>query len=303
MLVKLYAEPVEKTGSTVARAPARLVYPGRRYHLNLSEGSLPDGAIADYRLSPAAAELLPLNVAQSSPSGFLYDDLADSAAKAWILDDEASASSAQRYRLATNALTLAEQNLEGPLLRSSGEDALLYLQPHFRLHYAADEYSARLGVVHLVQSQRFLTLDDGEQLPLLETAEPVLYRLCAHGGDAVQPMGPAFYLGERRELRYAFNVSQRIPNQIEGRGVETVTVLEQYRTFFLQRPTGAQPHDTIWIPALAPITWGWSIRVGRRFDGEWDILRRKLVMPTVGHDGLEFPLWESNHLAFVQSDA
>jgi hypothetical protein len=50
----------------------------------------------------------------------------------------------------------------------------------------------------------------------------------------------------------------------------------------------------IWVPALTPVMWGWSIRVGRRTDGEWGILRRKLLMPTSLDAGPELPLWQTD---------
>ena len=74
-----------------------------------------------------------------------------------------------------------------------------------------------------------------------------------------------------------------------------MTILEQYQTYFLQRELPFS-QDNIWTPTCAPVSWGWSIRIARRHDGEWGIARQKLLMPALDHNGLALPAWEGNSL-------
>jgi hypothetical protein len=96
---------------------------------------------------------------------------------------------------------------------------------------------------------------------------------------------------------YHLTLRQTIPDQYQEKTVESVTVLEQYKSYFMQRERSDSAERVIWTPLLEAVNWGWSIRVGYRADGELGILRRKLMLPAVGNDGLELPQWQTNHLA------
>lgn len=52
--------------------------------------------------------------------------------------------------------------------------------------------------------------------------------------------------------------------------------------------------------AAPPVTWGWSICVAKNGADEWAIVRRKLMLPTVGHEGLQLPHWHNQLIACEQ---
>ncbi len=78
-----------------------------------------------------------------------------------------------------------------------------------------------------------------------------------------------------------------------------MTVLEKYISYFMQRPVTVCEKDAIWIPASAPVIWGWSIRSEQDEKEGWVIIRCKLVTPQAGHDGYEVPQWRHNAVDFI----
>jgi hypothetical protein len=110
-------------------------------------------------------------------------------------------------------------------------------------------------------------------------------------------------LGESQPYRISSTISQAIPEQWHGQAVVDLVVMERYSSYLLQRATLAEDNQTLWTPLYFPISWGWSIRAGRRYDGEWDIMRRKLMLPITGQDGLQFPLWRDNSLQCSRRNA
>ena len=287
-IIPLYPESTPAAAAGDAPAKTRL-YPGRSYRFDFPDKEAdppPGGMVGNYRFDSHQARL---DAVTHDGGAYVYET--DAALSGdWAYHGEPG----RACRFAGNRLTLDSTEMNGPEL--SDEEALttLSLQPMFRLSYHTDAYAAQLGVIHLVQSQRFVTLADGERLELLEAEQPVLYLVAE---QAIETLGPAQPPGRHQDYRYRIDVRQAIPSRLNDVAVESVTVLEQYRSYFMQREAGQDEGQVIWIPALAPVTWGWSIRVGRRADQHWGILRRKLILPTVGHDGLEFPLWEDNHLS------
>jgi len=247
--------------------------------------------VGGYQFDAQAARLQAIEHTDGTALAYIYDFDACRAFSDWrpICDDAADAG--QAYHLSLNRLTLESSEMVGPDLVSEGSLTYLRMQPVFHLLYDTDVQAAELGAVHLLQSQRFVSLADGDRFELLEAEQPVLY-LGSVG--VMDPLGPPQQLGQHQGYRYPLTIQQEIPSQLNGIEVESVTVLEHYQSYFMQREVAAESEQLIWTPAMAPITWGWSIRVGRRADHEWGILRRKLILPTVGHDGLEFPLWEDN---------
>jgi hypothetical protein len=200
------------------------------------------------------------------------------------------------HAVKSNHLQMQATQLQGPELITEGEETSLCLTPSFDCHFVTDQQAASLGVIHLLESQRIALLDDGRQYYLLETGDkPVLY-LETEDDEAVKPIITRQESGMKQAYHYQCTVSQAIPDEIDGQAVISVTVLERYSSYFMQRPLLAE-ETSIWVPVYAPISWGWSMRIGRRYDGVWAMQRRKLVLPTTGHDGLQLPVWRSNSLA------
>jgi len=201
------------------------------------------------------------------------------------------------YKLKSNHLRLDDMQLQGPDLSSDGENTYLWLAPSFDFHFITDQQAAGLGVIHLVQSRRFAVLEDGTEYPLLETDDNTVLYLTADDDEVVKPVITLQDKGLNQSYNYGCTVSQMIPDEIAGQAVTSLTVLEQYTSYFMQHPLPQGERASIWLPVYAPISWGWSIRVARRFDGDWSIQRRKLILPTCGHEGTQLPLWKNNSRA------
>jgi len=198
--------------------------------------------------------------------------------------------------LRTNRMVVNKAELVGPAITVRDDLTSLTLTPRFDLTFSADSYAAQLGVVNLVQATRFITLRNSEEITVLNTGDdgtPVLYLENPQDNQAIKQVAEQQKSGETQHT-FTCEISQQIPNEVAGEAVATVTVLEQYWSYFMQRALSPEDQHSIWTPAYAPISWGWSIRVGRRTDGEWGILRRKLILPTTGHDGFQLPVWTDN---------
>lgn len=278
------------------------LYLGRRYHIEDASRpalALSHGLVGDYRIELQRAEVLPVtlqgthgvcyfwdtDVALSTPSKPLHPE------HALALDD---------YALRGNSIQIAHATLNGPELIEADGATRLTLAPQFELVFHTDCYEAMAGVIHLVQAQRFIRLDDGTSVVLLDSHAhdaPVLYLENDQDDRPVKTIVTRQSTGGAHSYDHTFRIGQSIPDEHHGRAVESVTVLEQYTSYFMQREVGQPENTAIWTPACAPIAWGWSIRVERRFDGPWCLARRKVMMPVGGHDGLELPVWTTNTLA------
>ncbi len=158
--------------------------------------------------------------------------------------------------------------------------------------------AVHLGLLSLVETQCFAQLKNGERFTLRESGEgnPVLYLTDSIGPhDVITSILEINGSADSLQHSHRITLTQPIPDQLEGSEVETLTVLEQYTTFFMQRELPFS-QENIWTPLCPPVTWGWSMRVAKRHDGDWCIVRQKLLTPTVGHNGLEMPVWEGNQL-------
>jgi len=166
----------------------------------------------------------------------------------------------------------------------------------FEFVFSTQLPAVRLGMLSLVESQCFAQLKNGERHILRDNdnEQPRLY-LPAAGNqyavpcpilDAESGMAPS---QDQLEIRLAWS----LPQHLDGQETETLTVQEQYTSFFMQRELPFS-QDNIWTPVCAPISWGWSMRVAKRSDGDWCIVRQKLLTPAVGHNGLVMPEWEGN---------
>lgn len=287
---------------------------GQRYSIGCQDISVLNsihGVIGGYRLNAQCAEIIPLSsitptitaTGQLLPCYFwdasvdlsrLEDDLIVGA-KDQIkpLNRPLKKSRIKANRLVQNLATL-----NGPQLSVHNEVTMLSLSPRFDFTFSTDDYAAQIGVINLVQSNRFIRLENNNEINLLDTSvedTPVLYLENPQDDQPIKYVSAQQKLGVTSEHSFDFTISQAIPDSVGDEKVETVTVLEQYCSYFMQRAV-LNGDQSIWTPVYAPITWGWSIRVGRRTDGEWGILRRKLILPTTGNDGLHLPEWRSNTL-------
>ena len=212
--------------------------------------------------------------------------------------------------LASNSLQLLHPTLvgpdivEGPNAGGAGHTYWLTVKAEFPLIYRSSDFAARLGEIRLVESQRFFTLQDGTRQPLLDTGdEPALYLEPGEEPTVLRQQTPWQPQGESVDYRFDYRISQRLPVEVGGQLVQSVTVLEQFTSYFLERPWSGCPGDSVWVPAMAPVSWGWSMRAESgesEPDGSgtgrsgWQITRRKLMLPTVGHEGWSLPEWSSN---------
>ncbi|MYM64899.1 hypothetical protein [Pseudomaricurvus sp. HS19] len=238
----------------------------------------PAGLVGGLDYSVGAGRVLP---AAGTEPGFLWD---------W----DAMPAGDRDNALASNSLQLQNPTLLGPEIYSVRNTHWLTVKAEFPLHYRSRDFAARLGEIRLVESQRFLTLQDGSRRAILDTGdEPVLYLEPGEEATVLRQQTPWQPQGESRDYCFDYRISQRLPIEAEGQLVQGVTVLEQFTSYFLERPLSDRPGESIWVPAAAPVSWGWSMRAEPQ-DGGWAITRRKLILPTVGHEGWVLPEWGSN---------
>ena len=210
----------------------------------------------------------------------------------------ATALTPDTFTLADNCLRICASSILGPELIQVEDLTRLRMQPIIDLDYQADYFPAQVAELRVVASQRFLALHNGQTQVLTQTDETlgpalVLSPLLRQENDAellTQLFAPVLLHG-RQQLRADTPVFQTIIAEYNGEAVASVTVLEQYTSYFLQRYNDTQRLGC-WVPALPPVTWGWSIRVAKNGADEWAIVRRKLMLPTVGHEGLQLPYWQ-----------
>lgn len=287
------------------------IQPGHRYPLVMPEPFRPEyakaigdtdqalqtGVVGAYRLGINSARLDPVDVMAQPPRGFVWEPgLLSSEWRSRIQMDPQRLGSPRQ-----NHLTLIEASLDAPEVRTSDAQAVLTISPCLTLEWATDAFASQLGLVQLVESSRTLQFEDGESVVLLDTeAEgvgPVLYLNDSTGTVAVKPLCAFQRQGDARRLSVSSEVTQNIPAEFKGKPVASVSVLEKYTWYLMQN---ADPDDTeqhIWVPVHLPIVWGWSIRVQQRFDGIWDIFRKKLIMPTPSTEAPALPRWQSNTLS------
>jgi hypothetical protein len=303
--------PIKSKPSVPKVTIAATIHTGRRYTVSSQDLSVLNstyGIIEDYRMTSQCAEIFPIaSVAPVTPvtnqmnTCYFWDTGIDLSR----LDCDISNGIDDRLHplpacnLKANRLILNKAELIGPELTVSNGATLLSLSPRFDFTLSTDDYAAQLGVINLVQSSRIIRLENDDEIVLLDTDiddAPVLYLENPSDDQPVKFISAQQDLGVTREHNYSVNISQPVPDEVDAKSVATVTVLEQYCSYFMQKPVSLDDDHTIWIPVYAPLSWGWSIRVGRRTDGEWGILRRKLILPTTGHDGLQLPTWSNNTL-------
>ncbi|MGR9117276.1 MAG: hypothetical protein ACU85E_16080 [Gammaproteobacteria bacterium] len=276
---------------------------GRRYFLENQQPLSGHGVIGDYRVDSQKAEIVPLIPSASGKTAFFFwDDDCDLKLLAGAVktESENSLRPLSEYRLRTNRLEMNQAALNGPEINPAEQGALLTLSPNFVFTYTTDAFTARLGMLHLVQAKRYIVLANGEQITLLDSgdeADPVLYLEHSDDSQPMKWMSAEQKRGESKEYSVNMTISQTIPEHFLGEAVVNVTVLERYSSYLMQRGISLADNLTIWTPIHPPLSWGWSIRVGCRSDSDWAIMRRKLMLPISGHDGLQIPLWNRNSFA------
>jgi hypothetical protein len=292
-----YLNPAKQRLPVMPEAAPALVI-GRKYQL-VGE-NLPDdihGICGNQSFSAHSGSVLPRQNNGTHYDGYLWDSDSLSALSAVSVvagEGEYIALNANTP-VASNRFALSHTTLTKPEIQLQENGPQLSLQAGFDFIYTADAIAARLGVLNLVESHCFVVLKNGEKHDLLESADEQKM-LFLKPGDQQEVINPIVDVSNSHEvLRQSRtqSISHDIPEFVEGIEMETMTVLEQYQTFFLHRELPFS-EENIWTPACAPISWGWSIRIARRHDDEWGIARQKLLMPTVGHNGMEMPVWERN---------
>jgi hypothetical protein len=303
----VYALPLPNKHSVAAKE--RLL-PGARYQLHMSTAELAryasrldqddhlqlDGLIADYQLSSEAGLIIPLDTSAYCEHGFLLDtQLVQPKLHTYLKNSHPL--SVSPYQ---NRLTILESGLIGPEVISHSEHTQLSIKPYFRLQWHTEAFASQLACVRLVEATRSLHLDTGEILTLLDTetakSGAVLYLPPDDHTAVLTPVTQFQAQSLQQKLSFSTTISQVIPEQIQAKGVVSLTVLEKYTDYFMQNAAPAQPEQAIWTPVHLPISWGWSIRVQKRFDGVWDIFRKKLILPSVSTEIATLPSWRSNSL-------
>jgi hypothetical protein len=287
-----------------------VIDPGYRYAMTFPESALAElsqhlidndydqqsGIIGAYRLSADSANIEPVDLSAEPVQCFVWDtDFLSPKVSRWLQ------TGLKRPRSSiNNFLTLHVATLAGPEVRMLDDHPVLTISPKFELEWATDAFASQLGLVQLVESSRTLHFEDGESLVLLDTEAagvgPVLHLSDAADTLAVKPVCAFQRQGDKQRFDFTREVTQIIPAKFRDKAVASVSVLEKHSWYFMQNAAPDDPERHIWVPVYLPIVWGWSIRVQQRFDGVWDIFRKKLIMPMPSTEAVALPRWQSNSL-------
>lgn len=275
-------QPVEKEREDQASRLIRgVAYTAEQWHAWLgiaTELSNQQAMISAYSLKPNCAIVSPL---QADAAGFIWDS-----------------QGLPGLATAENECLMLDSGLGDLTIEEGIRSNLLTVTPSFTLRYKTSAFPAKLGEVRLVTSQRFVTDVNGGRHVLVDTQDaggPVLFVEDRDDFSVIKQITPWQSLDEEREYRFDYRISQSLQNTCCGVPVQSITVLEQYTSYFLQRAMAAKSSETIWVPAYPPMNWGWSLRVEPEQD-DWVITRRKLILPMEGQEGLQLPRWRSNLL-------
>ena len=277
------------------------LYLGRAYQFSNNK-NFPNchGLCGNYVITRDKAELLPMNQDKGHMNGFFWDtdvEFTDSIS----LVCEGEKKPLAGFALQGGNAQLVHATLSDPDLYEIEGKTFLRISPYFELEYRNQGFDSRLGLIRLLEATRFITLEDGKRIVVLDTSEhetPVLYLESIEQADPVEIIVNTHKAERIQTYTYQYELMQNIPDMINGQKVASVTVLEQYINYFMQQEISDTKVETIWTPVCMPISWGWSMRVEPRPDRSWYIARRKLMMPLTGHNGLEMPLWTTNSLNY-----
>lgn len=154
--------------------------------------------------------------------------------------------------------------------------------------FESRHFTASIGIIHLRQTQHFLLLEDGDKIELSDPQARTPYLASDQQLSAVHLL-VAQASREATNYHRSFPVRYTLQQEHQGKRVETITLMQQYTSYFMQRAVPFT-QDNIWVPLCTPINWGWSMRVGRRKD-LWVIMRQKLLPPLLDADGIQMPSW------------
>lgn len=282
------------------------IFPGHCYHIVLPEAAttelgnlehdLQNGLIGTYRLDSTATEMKAVDINAQPLRGFVWDaELLSPCLKQslQIAPDQPHASE-------TNRLTLIDIAMEAPEVRLIQDLPALTIAPRLELEWRTGAYASQLGIVQLVESTRTVFLANGEPINLVDTEAagtgPVLYLTDATDNATVKPVCRFQAKGEQQRFEFSSAVTQIIPAELDDKAITSISVLEKYTLYFMQNANPEDPEHYIWAPVHLPIVWGWSIRVQQRYDGFWDIFRKKLMLPTPSTEAPALPHWQNNSL-------
>jgi hypothetical protein len=286
------------------------IHPGCRYDMIWPDSALTEylnhvndvnhdqqtGVVGAYRLSVDSAAIEPIDLSAQPPQCFVWDTdlLSPGMRRCLHIDPEGQRTTHD------NRLTLIDAGLAAPEVRLLDNRPVLTISPWFELEWTTEAFASQLGLVQLVDSSRTVQFADGESLVLLDTEtagrDPVLYLNDSADSSAVKPVCPFQAQGGKQRFGFSTVVSQAILAEVRNNPVVSVSVLEKYTWYFMQNAAPDDPDRHIWVPVHLPIVWGWSIRVQQRFDGVWDIFRKKLIMPTPSTEAPALPRWQNNSL-------
>lgn len=282
------------------------IFPGHCYRIELPEAELNPLAVADdalqhglvgaYRLAPDASEIEAINILGQPTLGFVWDADLLPPRICQALQGEAGQPRGADF----NHLNLLDTRMAVPEVRLIQNLPTLIICPRFELEWQTPAHAGQLGIVQLVESTRTAVLANGESVALLDTESggngPVLLLNDPADSAAVKPVCGFQAQGRQQRFEFSHTASQGIPAEIDGQAVASLSVLEKYTLYFMQNADPLQPDRYIWVPVYLPIVWGWSIRVQQRYDGVWDVFRRKLIMPTPSTEAPALPRWRTNTL-------
>jgi len=300
----IFQLPLPDRPKRLSREP--LIQNGFRYRIDLPQTqphplsdlgyNLQHGLIGSYRMSTDMAEMIAIDPSAHRIEGFVWDaNLLSPELKQAISYDTGPARSTE-----ANRLTFLDIRMDSPQIHLTDKFPVLAIAPRFELEWHTAAHASQLGLVQLVETSRSMLLESGETQLLLDTemtgSNPVLYLSGPSDEQAVKPV--CAYQDQGQKIRFEFStpISQTIPSEVGGNPIQSVSVLEKYTLYFMENTDPKIPDEYIWVPVCLPITWGWSIRVQQRYDGIWDISRKKLIMPTPSTEVLALPLWTSNTL-------
>ncbi|MCQ8117291.1 hypothetical protein [Methylomonas rosea] len=264
--------------------------------LGYLEHDLQNGLLGDYQLSIEQAMTIAVDTKQTPTQAFVWNsDLLNPPLKNCL-----PITNAHPQQPDQNRLTLLDASMAALEVSLLDDTPTLSIAPRFELEWDTAGFCSQLGILQLVESTRTVHFADGETMTLLDTETenggPVLYLSGTESHLPVMPLGRFQQQGQQQKLLFSQAVTQAIPSQINGNAVASISVLEKYTVYFMQNAGPDRPDLYIWVPVHLPIVWGWSIRVQQRYDGVWDIFRKKLIMPSASTEAPKLPLWQSNAL-------
>lgn len=294
----VYLNPLGRNpAAEVVTGPAIVV--GRRYRLdndNVGEDMHGICAGLDYNIHHGHVLPAPASPQQNQYYIWDIDEELDTDKVSFTTAEGESISLPAMANVLTSHFVISQCTLREPQIIDNEAAAKLTTTASFEFVFSTKLPAVRLGILSLIESQCFAQLKNGERHILRdnENEQARLYLPDAGTQDEIaSPILDADNGMDPIQGKHEIRLAWPIPQHLDDQEIETLTVQEQYTSFFMQRELPFA-QDNIWTPVCAPISWGWSMRVAQRSDGDWCIVRQKLLTPAVGHNGLVMPEWEGN---------